>query len=79
VLHNTLRFDIQLAHVQPMIDDGDVSLEEIVNAIRSAIDRAVDESVGSGLDGIPIPGGMMSFPVKGSQMLHREQITYDLS
>ena len=79
MLHNTMRFDVQLSYIQPMIDDGDVSKERLAKAIRDAIIEAVDRVAGKGLDGVSIPGGAHIIPVKGSQMFHRETICFDFS
>lgn len=78
ILHNTMRFDVNLAHVQVILDEGDVDKTQIVEAIRSAIIDAVDRVLGVGLDGRPIPGGATFFDVKQSVMLHRETISFDL-
>lgn len=79
ILHNTMRFDVQLAHIQPMVDDGDVNKDNLVKTIRDAIIEAVDRVAGKGLDGVPVPGGAFVVPVKGSQMFHRETICFDFS
>ena len=79
ILHNTMRFDVQLAHIGPMLQCGEVQKTDIVNAIRDAIIEAVDDVLGAGLDCIPVPfGGKAEVEVK-SQMLHRETIMFDLS
>lgn len=77
--HNTMRFDVQLAYVYGIFEDGDVTKDQIVEAIRTAIIKAVDDTIGKGLDGIPIPGGAMVFDEPHSMMLHRETISFDLS
>jgi hypothetical protein len=77
--HNTMRFDVQLAWIQLMLDDGDVSKSDIAEAIRAAIVKAVDEVLGTGLDGRSIPGGAFILPEPTSKMLHRETIAFDLS
>ncbi len=79
ILHNTMRFDVQLSHVQPMLDNCDFDKTELVNAIRKAIVQTVEDVVGSGLDGLSIPGGASVVPVLKSKMLHRETIHFDLS
>ena len=79
ILHNTMRFDVQLAHIYAMIDDGDVDVAVLAEKIRSAIIAVVDEVIGVGLDGRSIPGGAYVVPVAGTKMLHRETIGFDLS
>ena len=79
MLHNTMRFDVQLAYIQPILDDGDIEKDELIKAIREAITREVDRVVGQGLDGKTIPGGAFVIPVSKSKMLHRETISFDLS
>jgi hypothetical protein len=77
--HNTMRFDVHLSHVYGILDDGDVTKEQIATAIRKAIIKAVEDTLGEGLDGIPIPGGAMTFQEPDSVMLHREMISFDFS
>ena len=77
--HNTMRFDVQLSFFYGILDDGDVTKEQVVEAIRTAIIKAVDDTIGKGLDGVPIPGGAMVFDEPHSVMLHRETISFDLS
>jgi len=79
ILHNTMRFDVQLAHVGPMLQCGEVQKADIVNAIRDAIIEAVDDVLGTGLDGTPIPFGGKAEVETKSKMLHRETIMFDLS
>jgi hypothetical protein len=76
ILHNTMRFDVQLAYIQPMLDYGEVDKQELVIAIRNAIVAAVGDVVGDGLDDVPILGAC---PVSRSKMLHRETILFDFS
>ena len=77
--HNTMRFDVHMSHVYGIFDDGDVTKDQIALAIRTAIIKAIDDTIGTGLDGIPIPGGAMVFSEPHSVMLHRETISFDLS
>lgn len=77
--HNTMRFDVHLAHIQPMIDDGDVNVAELSDAVRNAIIATIELVVGRGLDGRPIPGGAMILSEPETKMLHRETISFDLS
>lgn len=77
--HNTMRFDVHMGHVYTFFVDGTVTKEQIAEAIRKAIIKAVDDTLGKGLDGIPIPGGEMVFQEPHSVMLHRETISFDLS
>lgn len=77
--HNTMRFDVHMGHIFEILDDGDVTKEQIAEAIRKAIIQAVDDTAGKGLDGIPIPGGAMVFQETRSVMLHRETISFDFS
>lgn len=79
ILHNTMRFDIQLSHVQPMLDNCDFDKMVLAEAIRKAIVTAVEDVIGLGLDGRPIHGGALVSPVLKSKMLHRETIHFDLS
>jgi hypothetical protein len=74
-----MRFDVSLAWIQPMLDDGDVDKNELAEAIRESIIKAVDLVIGKGLDGIPIPGGAAVLTEPKSRMLHRETISFDLS
>jgi hypothetical protein len=78
VLHNTMRFDVQLAHVQPMIDDGDVDVAQLAERIREAIIGQLDDdiSIGHGWD---LRQQVFVRVAKASRMLHRETITVDLS
>ena len=78
-LSNTMRFDVALHCIRFMLEDGVVEKEAIVEAIRSSIVQAVDDVLGRGLDGIPIPFGPQVEPVLKSRMLHRETILFDLS
>lgn len=77
--HNTMRFDVSLGHVYAMLDEGMVTKDQIVLAIRKAIVKAVDDTLGKGLDGVPIPGGADIIIEPDSVMLHRETIAFDLS
>lgn len=77
--HNTMRFDVQLCYVHPMIKSGEVSVEVIAADIRKAISEIIERRVGEGLDGVPIPGGVISGVIQPSDMLHREHIYCDLS
>ena len=79
ILHNTMRFDVQLSHVQPMLDHGDFDKIMLVEAIRKAIVTAVEDVIGIELDGRTINGGAFVSPVLKSKMLHRETIHFDLS
>jgi hypothetical protein len=78
-LFNTMRFDVNLYCIRFMLADGVVEKETIVEAIRNAIAQAVDDVLGRGLDGIPIPFGPQVEFVTKSKMLHREKILFDLS
>ena len=77
--HNTMRFDVHLAHVYAFLDDGIQTKERIAEAIRKAIIKAVDETLGTGLDGTPIPFGGNSIVYQNTVMLHRECVSFDLS
>ena len=77
--HNTLRFDVHLAYVYTFLDEGMVTKEKIATAIRGAIIQAVDNTLGTGHDGVPIPGGATVRKAVHSVMLHRESISFDLS
>lgn len=76
---STLRFDIHLAHIGPMLAAGQVKKEDIVRKVREAILQAVDDSVGTGLDGVAIPGGAMIIPTPKTELLHRESVCFNLS
>ncbi len=79
VLHNTMRFDVQLAYIQPILDDY-IDKQEIVDAIRNAIVGAVKTVIGTSLEcGGPLPHAPMVSLVSKSKMLHRETISFDLS
>ena len=73
MLHNTMRFDVQLAHIQPMLDDGDVDKRKLIEAIEEAILDAVEAQTGIS------KAGALVIDVKRSRMLHRELISVDLS
>ena len=79
ILHNTMRFDIRMAYIGFMIQDGDINKDVLVTEIRKAIIAAVDKVAGKGLDGVPIPGGANVSHVAKSKMLHREVIAFDFS
>lgn len=77
--HNTMRFDVHMGHVYAIFDDGDVTKEQLAKAISDAIVEAVEKTLGTGMDGRPIPGGIGRFVCKKSVMLHRETLSCDLS
>ena len=79
ITHNTMRFDVHLAHVYAFLDDGTQTKETIAEAIRKAIIKAVDDTLGVGLDGVPIPFGGESIIYPETVMLHRECVSFDLS
>ncbi len=79
MLHNTMRFDVQMAHVQFLLDDEGIDKEVLASVIREAIIGAVDEVLGTGLDGIGVRDSLMVSPVTRSQMLHRETLHFDFS
>jgi hypothetical protein len=76
-LHNTMRFDVQMGWIQPMLDDKDPPKDVLVKSIREAIIKAVADACGLG-DGYK-HCGPFSHPVRNTQMLHRETISYDFS
>ena len=76
-LHNTMRFDVQMAWIQPMLDDKDPPKDVLIKAIRNAIVKAVADTCGLG-DGHEHCGPFIH-PVRSTQMLHRETISYDFS
>lgn len=71
--HNTMRFDVQLSYVYGLIDDGDVTKEQIAKEISDAIVQAVEKVCGRGFCG----EGRRVF--KSSMMMHREEINFDFS
>lgn len=73
MLHNTMRFDVQMSYVQPLIDSGEVDVSEMAAEIRESIKRIIDRFVGAGLDGCPVE--IHVYPVKKTKMLHRETIS----
>ena len=77
--HNTARFDVQLSYLQPLIDEGDVDVQQLVGRIREAIIGAVEQSLGPLMECEAIPGGAFVQVVEKSAMLHREHIAFDLS
>ena len=79
ITHNTMRFDVHLAHVYAFLDDGTQTKDRIAEAIRKAIIKAVDDTLGVGLDGVPIPFGGESIIYAETVMLHRECVSFDLS
>jgi hypothetical protein len=79
ILHNTMRFDVQLAYVQPMLDEGYFQQNTLVEAIRSAVIKAVEDVVGSSIDEKGMQFHPVVMEVRKSKMLHRETISFDLS
>jgi hypothetical protein len=77
--HNTMRFDVHMASVYAIFDDGETTKEEVANIISDAIVQAVNKALGTGLDGHPIPGGLSRDVHTKSIMLHRETLSCDLS
>jgi hypothetical protein len=78
MLHNTMRFDVQLSHIQPLIDEGDVDIVEVATDIWNAIRDVIQKRIGEGLDGIPVETSEV-IPVTGSTLLYRASINVDLS
>ena len=79
VLHNTMRFDVQMSHVGVLLDDSGIDKSVLATAIREAIVGAVDKVLGTGLDGIDASQTLLVRPVARSQMLHRETLHFDFS
>lgn len=77
MLHNTMRFDVHMGWIQPMLDDKDPPKDVLIKAIRNAIVKAVADTCCLG-DGHEHCGPFIR-PVRGTQMLHRETISYDFS
>jgi hypothetical protein len=71
-LDNTMRFDIELGYIRPMIDDGTADVEYMAVVIRKAIKNAIDQTIG------PWPAFNVQIWDR-SVMLHRETIKYDFS
>jgi hypothetical protein len=78
-LHNTMRFDVQLAYIQAMLDYGELDKQDLTEAISNAIVGAVEEVIGNAFGGVPFKSGAQRRPVKRSKMLHRETICFDVS
>lgn len=76
---NEIQFRVRLAYVRQLIADGEVSTPQIVTAIRAAIVKAVDDVLGRGLDGTPIPGEPFVLEQLPEGRLHSELIEFDLS
>lgn len=76
---NEIQFRVRLAYVRQLIADGEVSTPQIVTAIRAAIVKAVEDVLGRGLDGTPIPGGPIVVEQLPEGRLHSELIEFDLS
>jgi hypothetical protein len=68
----TMRFDVQLGYIRPMIADGTADVEQMAVAIRKAIKDAIDQTIG------PWPSYHVQIWDR-SVMLHRETIEYDFS
>jgi hypothetical protein len=77
--HNTMRFDVHMASVYAIFDNGETTKEDVAKIISDAIVQAVNKALGPGLDGRPIPGGLSRYVHKHSVMLHREMLSCDLS
>jgi hypothetical protein len=77
--HNTMRFDVHMASVYAIFDDGETTKEDVAKIISDAIVQAVNKALGPGLDGRPIPGGLSRNVHTKSVMLHRETLSCDLS
>lgn len=78
LLHNTMRFDVQLSHIQPLIDECDVDVVDLATDIWNAIREVIQDRIGAGRDGIHIETGEV-IPVTGSTMLYRASVSVDLS
>jgi hypothetical protein len=81
--HNEIRFDLCLAWIYPMVQDGDVDLLDLVQKIRSAIIATVNAETdwhaghsfvrATGGNGNGLPSGDRNHPI------HWEVITWDFS
>ena len=77
--HNTMRFDVELCHVQQILDEGTVTKDAIAEAIRAAILKAVDETVGVAIKCSSVSKLARAREYRRTVMLHRESICFDLS
>jgi len=68
----TMRFDVQLGYIRPMIEDGTADVKQMAVVIRKAIKNAIDQTIG------PWPASHVQIWDR-SVMLHRESIEYDFS
>lgn len=71
VLHNTMRFDVQLAYFYEIADEVDA--KQLADAIARAIVDVVNEKTGGGF------AGQCHMVEAKSVMLHRETISFDFS
>lgn len=79
VFHNTMRFDISLAYIQPMIDMEMVDKDELADAIRIGILDAIKRVACDDNDIVDCVKNAIYFKEAKTEMLHRETICIDFS
>ena len=77
--HNTMRFDLNLAHIQPMIDMEMVDKDKLAEAIRLAILGAIERETSEECDVVHCVRNAMCFRPAKTEMLHHEIISIDFS
>jgi hypothetical protein len=77
--HNEIRFDVSLAYIWPMVEDGEVNLQKIIERIRESIIEIVNEE--TEWQPHPDDGFIRSTGGDGrkNQPIHDEVIAYDFS
>lgn len=77
--HNEIRFDICLAGIWPMVEDGTVDMPDLIAKIKDAIIETCNRE----LEWQPYPGDGHVVSTGGDgredKPLHNEVIVYDLS
>lgn len=78
--HNTMRFNVSIAHSYPMFDDGDMDKEALVKDIHDAIIAAVDKH-SKWQHSHTFKHQCQGKPVRHmtDEWLHHETILYDFS
>jgi hypothetical protein len=77
-LYDTMRFDIVLYHIEPLLKNKEVTKQQIAASIRKGILDGIEKSLGIGLDGVPLPAPPHSVEMIDSKMLHRETVYVSL-
>jgi hypothetical protein len=77
IIHNTMRFDVCLPHVHAAIDGGWLDKQMLIENIRAAVIKALQETfIAASIPPVCEPSLSVT---RGTKMLHRETITWELS